>query len=214
MRNTSHRPFLYPKLKAMVFNGVAGVPGDTRGGARDAESAAAFFRRVLAATVAATVTTAADSAALLVQRVADILAASAVALTALPVDPAMIASCPKPPMPPRTRSPSAYPSGNMGSQGLPSSILSQRAARFGKGTSLLESHCCANQFDHQIWTQRMMNAGTWGLRWRSQRNIFLQLLMFPAHILSKRLQLFGGCVPLSKDGVAEGTQPVVLPTGL
>ena len=30
------------------------------------------------------------------------------------------------------------------------------------------SHCCANQFDHRIWTQRVTNAGTWGLRWPSQ----------------------------------------------
>ena len=85
----------------------------------------------------------------------------------LPVDPAVIASCLKPPVPPRARSLGAYPSGNVGSQGPPSSTLFQRAARFGKGTSSFESHCCANQFDHWIWIQRVMNVGTWGLRWRS-----------------------------------------------
>ena len=45
-------------------------------------------------------------------------------------------------------------------------------------------------------------------------NIFLQLLLSPAHILPKCLQLFGGRVPLSEEGVAEDAQPVVLPTGL
>ena len=45
-------------------------------------------------------------------------------------------------------------------------------------------------------------------------NIFLQLLLSPAHILTKCLQLFGGRVPLSEEGVADDAQPVVLPTGL
>ena len=122
---------------------MAGVPGDTHGGARAAAASAASVRRVIAA------------------------ACVSVSLPVLPEDRAVIASCPKPPVLPRARYSGAYPSRKVDSQGSPSSILSQRAARFGKGTSSLESHCFANQIEHRIWTQRMMNAGTWGLWWRS-----------------------------------------------
>ena len=160
LRKTSHCPCLYPKLKAMASSGVARVPGDTQGGVRAATAAAASVWRVLAAAAAASVTMAADSADLLVRREAAIVAVSAMDLTGLPTNPAVIVSFLKPPVPPRARSSGAYPSGNVGYQGLPSSILSQRAARFGKRTSSSESHCCANQFDHRIWTQHVMNAGT------------------------------------------------------
>ena len=100
----------------MVFRVAAGVPGDTLGSVRDVAVAADSVWRVLA--VAAAV--AADSAALLVRRAA-------------------AAICPQPPVPPCARSLGAYPSRNVGSQGLPSSIFSQRAARFGKGISSSES---------------------------------------------------------------------------
>ena len=160
----SHCPCLYPTLKAMAFRGAAGVPSDTLGGVRDVAVAADSVWRVLAVAAAM----AADSVALLVRRAAAVIAVSVMALPVFPLSAAVIASRPKPPVLPRARSLGAYPPGKVGSQGSPSSIFSQRVARFGKGISSSESHCCANQFYHQIWTQRVTKAGTWGLRWRSQ----------------------------------------------
>ena len=120
LRKTSHRPCLYPKLRAMAFSGVAGVPGDMRGGVRAVAVAAASVRRVLA--VASAV--AADSAALLVRRAAAIVAVSVMASPALPTDATVIGSHPKLPVLPHARSSGAYLSGNVGSQGLLSSIFS------------------------------------------------------------------------------------------
>ena len=45
-------------------------------------------------------------------------------------------------------------------------------------------------------------------------DIFLQLLISPAHLLPKRLQLVLGCVTLLEKGVTEDAQPVVLTMGL
>ena len=128
----------------MAFRGAAGVPGDTLGGVRDVAVASDSVQRVL--TVAAAM--AADSTAILVWRAAAVIAVSVMASPAFPPSAAVIASRPKPPVLPHDRSSSAHPSGEVGSQGSPSSIFSQRVARFGKGISSSESHCCANQFGH------------------------------------------------------------------
>ena len=116
----------------MAFIGAAGVPDDTLGGVRAVAVAAASVWRILA--VAAAVD--ADSAALLVWRAAAIVAMSVMVLPEFHTGAAVIDSRPKPPVLPRARSLGAYPSGNVGYQVSPSSILSHRAARFGKGTSL------------------------------------------------------------------------------
>ena len=142
-------------LKAMAFSGAAGVPGDMLGGVRAVVVAEASVRRVLAVADAV----AADYAALLVWRAAAVIVVSVMASPAFSPNAAVIASRPKPPVLPQAKSLGAYPSRKVGSQGSPSSIFSQMAERFGKGISSSESHCCANQFDHRIWTKRVTNAG-------------------------------------------------------
>ena len=109
----SHRPCLYPTLKAMAFSGAAGVPGDTLGGVRAVAVAAASVRRVLA--VAAAVD--AGSTALLVRRAAAVIAVSVMASPAFPPSAAVIARFTKPPVPPHARSSGAYPFRKVGFQG-------------------------------------------------------------------------------------------------
>ena len=95
LRKTSHRPCLYPTLKAMAFSGAAGVPGDTLGGVRAVAVAATSVRQVMAVTAAV----AADSEALLVPRAAAVIAVSVMASPAFSPSAAVIASRPKPPVP-------------------------------------------------------------------------------------------------------------------
>ena len=133
---------------------------------------------------------------------------------AFPADPAVISSYLKPPVPPRARSSGAYLSRNVGSQGSLSSILSERSGKVWKRDLLVGVPLLRQPIQPPDLDPARDEIGHMGPEVALLGNIFLQLLISLAHLLSKRLQLIGGCVPFSVEGVTEDTQPVVLPPGL